>query len=172
MTTATGHREFRNGTSYVVYHRRFRASIDDVWAAITEPDRLARWIGTWSGDPSTGSVDFSMTAEGEDIQPARYLIDECSPPATLRVRTGPESDPDAMWCFELDLVEADGITTLTFAQAMDDAGMAESVGPGWDYYLDRLVAVEGGETTESVVWDQYYPALASHYRREFEPSSA
>ena len=25
----------------------FRAPIEDVWAAVTEPERLARWIGTW-----------------------------------------------------------------------------------------------------------------------------
>ena len=32
--------------------RTFQAPIEDVWAAITEPQRLARWIGTWSGDPA------------------------------------------------------------------------------------------------------------------------
>lgn len=34
--------------------RTFRASIDDVWAAVTEPERTARWIGPWEG---TGHPD-------------------------------------------------------------------------------------------------------------------
>ena len=37
---------------YVVFERTFRAPIDDVWAAVTEPERLERWIGTWTGDPA------------------------------------------------------------------------------------------------------------------------
>ena len=35
--------------------RTFHAPIDDVWAAVTEPERLARWLGTWTGDPATGT---------------------------------------------------------------------------------------------------------------------
>ncbi|MDQ4052855.1 MAG: polyketide cyclase, partial [Actinomycetota bacterium] len=46
---ATGRREERGGAGYVVYTRTFRAPIDDVWAAVTEPARLERWIGTWTG---------------------------------------------------------------------------------------------------------------------------
>ena len=34
--------------------RTFHAPIEDVWAAVTEPERLARWLGTWSGDPAIG----------------------------------------------------------------------------------------------------------------------
>jgi uncharacterized protein YndB with AHSA1/START domain len=29
--------------------RVFRAPIEDVWAAVTEPERLVRWIGTFTG---------------------------------------------------------------------------------------------------------------------------
>ena len=34
----------------VVVSRTFRAPIEDVWASVTEPDRTARWFGTWTGD--------------------------------------------------------------------------------------------------------------------------
>ena len=46
--------------------RTFHAPIDDVWAAITEPERVARWLGTWSGDPATGTVLFAMMFEGQE----------------------------------------------------------------------------------------------------------
>ena len=53
------------------------------------------------------------------------------------------------------------------AQRLEDSIPVDSVGPGWDYYLDRLVAVEAGRDVGTVVWDDYYPALAEHYRAEF-----
>ncbi|MCD4525534.1 SRPBCC family protein [Nocardioides sp. cx-173] len=166
----TGRREARDGTSYVAYARTFAAPIEDVWAAVTEPDRLARWIGTWSGDPASGAVSFRMTAEGEDVAAETYRIEVCEPPRRLVTHsggTGPE-DPDGMvWQLELDLVESDGVTTLTFAQVMSDPAVAESVGPGWDYYLDRLVAAETGRDVAGVVWDDYYPGQAGFYRSAF-----
>ena len=43
--------------------RSFDAPIEDVWAAITEPNRLARWLGTWRGDPTEGHVMWRMGFE-------------------------------------------------------------------------------------------------------------
>ena len=40
----------------IALSRTFRAPVADVWAAVTEPGRLSRWWGTWSGDPTTGRV--------------------------------------------------------------------------------------------------------------------
>lgn len=162
----TGRREDRGGTSYVAYTRTFAAPIEDVWAAVTEPGRLERWIGTWSGDPASGEVAFRMTAEGEDAPEERFQIDVCEPPRRLVTRSRSGDDP-TVWQLELDLAEADGVTTLTFAQVMADADLAENVGPGWDYYLDRLVAAEAGQPVSGIVWDDYYPAQAGFYRSAF-----
>ena len=166
----TGRREERDGTSYVAYTRTFAAPIEDVWAAVTEPERLVRWIGTWEGDPASGRVSFRMTAEGDDVAPETYRIEVCEPPRRLVTESGGSGpdDPDGMvWRLELDLEERDGVTTLTFAQVMSDPAVAESVGPGWDYYLDRLVAAEDGRDVAGVVWDDYYPAQADFYRGAF-----
>ena len=35
-------------------------------------------------------------------------------------------------------------TTLTFAQRVPDTATGRDVGPGWEYYLDRLVAAQAG----------------------------
>ena len=50
---------------------------------------------------------------------------------------------------------------------MADPELASSVGPGWEYYLDRLVAAETGGDVGSIVWDDYYPGQADHYRAAF-----
>ena len=148
--------------------RQFRAPVEDVWAAVTESDRLARWIGTWAGDPTSGSVQFQMRFEGDDVPSEEFVIDECEAPVRLAITTeAPYEDGQVTWHLELDLAEADGITTLTFAQSVPDPAMAQSVGPGWDYYLDRMVAAESGGDPASVDFDDYYPALSGHYEDAF-----
>lgn len=165
----TGRREDRDGTPYVVFERTFRAPVEDVWAAVTEPARLQRWIGTWTGDPESGAVEFTMTAEGDDVAPEPFTIHACEPPRRLAVSSQVATEDGSVQLFHLalDLVRDGGVTTLTFAQSVSDAAMAESMGPGWDYYLDRLVAAESGGDVGSVDFDDYYPAHAGHYRSAF-----
>lgn len=161
MTPTTSGRRDEREAGWVVLPRTFRMPRDEVWKAITEPERLERWIGTWSGDPAEGRVSFRMTAEGEDIPANDYVITGCRPTEHL----GLEADAAGMhFELRLDLSEEDGVTTLLFAQRMSDPEMASSVGPGWEYYLDRLVAAETGGDVADVKWDGYYPALADDYR--------
>lgn len=162
-TQPSGRIENRGEELCLVLEREFRAPIDDVWAAVTDPKRMARWIGTWTGDPATRRVVFSMTFEGgdsaEDVE-----IRECDPPRRLAVTTHAEGQS---WQLELDLSEAGGVTTLVFTQPGVAPVEAESVGPGWEYYLDRLVAVETGGDPGSIDFERdYYPAMLEHYRSQ------
>lgn len=162
----TGRRETRDGREVLVLERSFRAGIEDVWAACTEPERMERWIGTWTGDPSKGEIRFRMTAEGDDVPEEIYDVERCDPPSgfTVRSRDGAPfsadgTGPEVRWILTVDLVEVDGITTLTFTQDVhhDLLGdeMVASVGPGWEYYVERLVAhLDGGEVA-GVVWDDF-----------------
>src|SRR5262245_58470367 len=61
--TPTGRVDHLKEHAVLVLTRTFRAPVQDVWDAVTEPERLARWIGTFTGDPATGQVMFQMTAE-------------------------------------------------------------------------------------------------------------
>ena len=162
----TGHHERRGDAPYLVFERTFSAPADAVWAAITEPGRLERWIGTWTGDPAAGQVAFRMTAEGDDVPEETIWVDECERPSRLVMRSVTPDDASAVWRWEVTLAEADGVTTLRFAQEVTNPEIAESVGPGWDYYLDRLVAAETGGDVAAVDFDDYYPAFAAHYRAE------
>lgn len=165
-TTPFGHRETRDGAEQIVFTRLFAAPLDVVWAACTEPQRMQRWIGTWSGDPVSGEVSFRMTAEGDDVPEEVYLVEACEPPHrfVVRSREGASFSPDGSgprvtWQHTLELSEADGLTTLTFTQVIPDgpvgADMVGSVGPGWDYYLDRLVAAVGGADPGRIPWEPY-----------------
>lgn len=179
MTTPIGRRAQRDGTAHLVIERTFAAPIEDVWAAVSEPARMQRWIGTYTGDPTAGEVVFSMTAEGEDAPAETYLVESCRPPEHYAVRSR-EPQPwradgtgePLVWRLVVDLAEADGITTLTFAQTLDTTAAGEvaaSVGPGWHYYLDRLIADLDGRGAATVTWsDAYDPGLAPDYRALFD----
>lgn len=39
--------------------RTYDEPIDDVWAALTHPDRVARWFGRWTGDPASGRIELT-----------------------------------------------------------------------------------------------------------------
>ncbi|USQ79258.1 SRPBCC family protein [Ornithinimicrobium faecis] len=168
-TNGHGTRALHDDQPFIAFTRTFRAPIEHVWAAVTESDRLARWIGNWTGDPAEGEVLFRMLFEGEDHAAERFAITDCEAPKRLRITSTMPFDGEnpQIWNIRLDLSQDADVTTLTFAQSVPDPAMAEGVGPGWHYYLDRLVVAEDGADPATVVWDDYYPALAEHYRGTF-----
>lgn len=144
----------------LVLVRRFNAPAAEIWADMTDSALLERWIGRWEGHPSTGKVDFFMTAESPDAKAEEYTITRCDAPYHF---AGNSHMGDAVWHLYFDLEEADGVTTLSFGHLLNPSDNPADVGPGWEYYLDRLTAVREGRAAESVVWDDYYPYLSSFY---------
>ncbi|MFV2177327.1 SRPBCC family protein [Actinomadura sp. LOL_016] len=138
--------------------RTFKATIDDVWASITEPDRTARWFAHWSGDGRPGAT-VRLTLVHEEGRPESDLtIIACEPPHRLEVET---VDEYGRWHLEARLEEADGVTTLTFLHHLDPETEVQSTGPGWEYYLDRLAASVAG--TPQPDFDDYYPAQRAYF---------
>ena len=163
MSTPTGRIEHREGEPVLVQQRTFHAPVEDVWAAVTEPERLARWIGSWTGDPESGSVEFRMLFEGETHDAERMEIRVCEPPHRLHLTS---YAGEYVWDLQLELAHTDGVTTLTFSQPGLGRDLVGSVGPGWDYYLDRLVDVETGADPSLRSWDDYEPT-GVHYTSQF-----
>lgn len=161
MSAITGRVVDIDGKPNLVLTRRFAASVDEIWRELTDSDRLVRWIGRWEGNPTSGSVEFFMTAEAEDAPADTYRILECDRPSRF---AGETSMGWHLW-FEL-AGSGDGTETiLTFGHRLapeDDIG---SIGPGWEYYLDRLVTAQAGADTSTIAWDDYYPVLEPEYER-------
>lgn len=168
---ATGRIEPSASGPEIVIERTFRAPIRDVWDSLVDPERMNRWIGTWSGEPGAGNrVQFVMTSEGM-TEPEDVLIHRCDPPRHLDVES---FQGGSSWRMRVELTDHDGVTRLVFRQAVDPADEgATSYGPGWEYYLDRLGAVLAG--TEFAAWDDYYPGQLEHWQgqlRQLAPDAS
>jgi uncharacterized protein YndB with AHSA1/START domain len=141
----------------LVLVRTFNAPVEDVWASITESERTARWWGPWTGEPGPGrTIKYKMVFEGEGPE-SEMLIEVCEPPRHLRVR----GLGDYGWLLEAHLSESNGVTEMKFTHHLDDKTSIADVGPGWEYYLDGLVASRLGSAMP--VWSDYYPTQKSYY---------
>lgn len=144
----------------LVLVRTFNAPIADVWASITEPERTARWWGPWTGTPGPGrTIRYKMSFEGEGPG-SEMLIEACEPPVHLSVR----GLNDYAWRLEAHLSESNGVTELRFTHHLDAKTSIADVGPGWEYYLDNLVASHFGNTMPA--WDDYYPSQKAYYQEQ------
>ena len=81
-----------DGKGVVRMEDRFDADIDDVWSALTDPARLARWYGEVEGDLRLGGEYrarlFSSGWEGTG------RVEVCEPPQRLLVRIKDADEPD------------------------------------------------------------------------------
>lgn len=163
-----------SGDAYdLVLTRTLSSSVAEVWAAVTTPAGLAPWIGTFSGDPASGWVTFTMGFEeaAPDALESRVQILSCRERELLRIAIEqPEGLP---WLVELALTpattpESAGGSELRLTHRGLPATATDAVGPGWEYYLDRLEASVAGEDLSLVGPEQferdYYPALSADYR--------
>lgn len=162
-STPTGRVVTTGAGARLVIERTFKASIEDVWASLTEPDRLARWYGTLVGSARLGeTVMVTMTAEEDAVaEPARILA--CDPPHRFVVEVGVQDPP---WHLSVDLVETEGVTTMTFVQTLTDDVDVSDVGPGWEFYADRLTAALSGGVMPDWDADGYLDELSPHYARQ------
>lgn len=145
---------------YVVLDRIFKAPIEEVWSYFSRSPRLAEWVGEYKGLPSTGAVRFRMNAEGDAAEWEDVTILECVAPHRLAADIGPAGNS---WRMYVHLTEASGHTTVTFAQRLRSISEEASIGVGWDYYLDRLVAARSGKPMPD--WADYHPAMLEHYQK-------
>lgn len=130
------------GDAYTIeLQRHYDAPVDDVWNAITDPDRLGRWLKPVTGDFRLGgSFELDGGEHGEILA--------CDPPQRLRVSWlfGPEADEwpgtsevevrlsrDPAGGTAFELVHAAAVGEPMFPTYGPGAG-----GVGWDLHLLAL----------------------------------
>jgi uncharacterized protein YndB with AHSA1/START domain len=139
-----GERQGR-ATRSVVVTRRYPDPVDDVWSAITDPERLPRWFLPVSGDLRPGGRYQLEGNAGGDIE-------VCEPPRHLAVTW--VWDGDVSWVDVRLHEEPGGGTRLVLehvahpADHWDDYGPG-AVGLGWDLaVLGLSLHLAGGEAID------------------------
>jgi uncharacterized protein YndB with AHSA1/START domain len=125
----------------VLLRRQYDAPIEDVWDAVTDPDRVKRWFLPLSGDLRVGGAfQLEGNAGGEILicEPPRLLKVTFGGPASL-VELRLSADGDDRTVLELE-------HTVPIEMAGSGAG-ALYVGPGWDGMLLALGLFLNGEVT-------------------------
>jgi uncharacterized protein YndB with AHSA1/START domain len=154
------------GAGLVRIEDRFDTDVDDLWSAITDPERLVRWYGQVEGDLRPGGA-FRIYVASDDWE-GSGRIEACERSRRLRVRTR-ESDesyqkgqgvPPFDEVIEATLI-ADGDQTILVIEV---AGMPLDkiafYGVGWQIHAENLAAylAERDRSDVEARWDALLPA--------------
>jgi uncharacterized protein YndB with AHSA1/START domain len=131
----------------------YDTDIADLWSAITEPDRLARWIATVEGELRVGGiVQTSFTSSWEG--PGR--IDVCDPPNHLLVTMEPGTDDEAV--IEATLTREGERTRLVVEERGLPLDVLYKHGAGWQAHIEDLGCyLAGGESNWKARWQELTP---------------
>jgi uncharacterized protein YndB with AHSA1/START domain len=132
----------------ITFERRYDAPPAEVWSALTEPERLARWLAPAEIGDSV-RIDF-----GNDVVTGRVLVrDE---PHVLEYEWRFTGEEESVVRFEL-LAAADG-TLLRLEHRRLAPEHALGYSAGWHAYLEDLL------TGRRSPWDDRFAELLPLYR--------
>jgi len=145
-----------DGKGVVRMEDRFDTDIDDLWSALTDPRRLARWLGHVEGDLRLGGeFRARFTSEWEGT----WRVEACEPPQRLVVLTKATSQRDEH-VIEATLA-ADGDRAIL---VIEERGMPldqlADYGSGWQVHVEDLAAHLAGRERCDIEarWDELVPA--------------
>ena len=145
---------------------RYDTDIDDLWAALTDPARLARWYGQVEGDLRPGGA-FRVYLAADDIE-STGRVEACEPPRRLLVTTRETDEsyrkgqgvPPFDESIEATLT-ADGDQTILVIEVQGmPLDKIAFYGAGWQIHAENLAAhVAGRERGDSEArWNELVPA--------------
>jgi uncharacterized protein YndB with AHSA1/START domain len=141
VSTADGTLVVAGEIALIGFERRLAHPVETVWAALTEPEQLAGWLGHGTVEPRAGGQLSLRT--GPDHQPdlqrmmsGRVLA--WDPPRVLEHEwTQPGVDVSVVK-YELEPDGSGTILRLTHRRSVSPAATGGRA--GWHAYLDRLAA--------------------------------
>ncbi len=144
---------------------RYDTDIDDLWSALTDPRRLARWYGQVEGDLRPGG-EFRLYLESDDVEGAGR-VEACEPPRRLLVTTRETDEsylrgkgvPPYDEAIEATLTADGGQTILVIEVRGMPLDKIAFYGAGWQIHAENLAAYlagrERGDTEAR--WDELVP---------------
>jgi uncharacterized protein YndB with AHSA1/START domain len=154
-----------DGKGVVRMEDRYDTDIDDLWTAITDPARLARWHGQVEGDLRPGG-EFRVYIEANDIE-STGRVEACEPPRRLLVTTR-ETDqsyrkgrgvPPFDQTVEATLTP-DGDQTILIVEVRGmPLDKIAFYGAGWQIHAENLAAYLAGRQPGDIEarWEELVP---------------
>jgi uncharacterized protein YndB with AHSA1/START domain len=146
-----------DGKGVVRIEDRFDAAADDVWAALTDPGRLACWLGEVDGDLRLGGMfQAHFFASGWR---GTGRIAECEPAGRLLVLTTQEDSFDEQ-VIEVTLTTTGDETFVAWEERGMPAELVAAYGAGIQVHVEDLAAhlAGGGRCDADARFGELYPA--------------
>jgi uncharacterized protein YndB with AHSA1/START domain len=150
-----------DGKGIVRMEDRFDTDIGDLWSALTDPGRLARWIGDVAGDLRLGGeFRFRFFASGSE---GTGRVEACEPPRrlllTLRDADPQPGQPDEE-VIEVTLAADGEQTNLVWEERGMSPDLLAAYGTGVQIHVEDLAAyIAGRERGDTEArWAELLPA--------------
>ena len=146
-----------DGKGVVRMEDRFDTDIDDLWSALTDPGRLARWLGEFEGDLRLGGEFrarfFASGWEGTG------RVDACEPPRHLLVTTSQDRQAEEH-AIEATLTADGDHTILILEERGMPVNLLAAYGAGIQVHIEDLAAhIAGRERCDADArWQELQPA--------------
>ena len=146
-----------DGKGVVRMEDRFDTDIDDLWSALTDPGRLARWLGEFEGDLRLGGEFrarfFASGWEGTG------RVDACEPPRHLLVTTRHDRQAEEH-AIEATLTADGDHTILILEERGMPVNLLAAYGAGIQVHIEDLAAhIAGRERCDADArWQELQPA--------------
>ena len=151
-----------DGKGVVRMEDRLDTDIDDAWSALTDPGRLARWLGEFEGDLRLGGEFRARYFDGWE---GTGRVDVCEPPRHLLVMTKHVRQADEH-AIEATLTADGDHTILILEHRGMPVNLLPAYGAGIQVHIEDLAAHIAGQERCDVEarWQELQPsyqALAS-----------
>jgi uncharacterized protein YndB with AHSA1/START domain len=129
----------------------------EVWAALTEPDRLGDWLAAAQVEPGeSGTITLDFGEGG--IESCKITV--WDPPHALAYEWNFVGETPSNVSWELEAVGNGGATRLVLEHRRLDEAVAPDYGAGWHAHLDQLEGHLGGDVPE---FENLFAALRPRY---------
>jgi uncharacterized protein YndB with AHSA1/START domain len=145
-----------DGVGIVRFEDRFATDVDDLWSALTDPARLARWLGEVHGDLRQGG-EFQMLFFASGAEPT-CRVEVCDGSRRLSISTSSPDQPEGG--FDLTLTPDGDATVLVVEDRSVPIDNIAAYGAGDQIHVEDLASyLSGGERCDARTrFAELYPA--------------
>ena len=149
-----------DGEGVVRMEDRLDTGIDDLWGALTDPDRLAHWFGEVEGELSQGGefrVRIALAGE------RRGRVEACEPPQRLLLTMrdpDPQPGQPEQTVIEAQLIAEGAQTRLVWEERGMPVNLLPAYGAGIQIHVEHLADYISGRELRNVEarWNELFPA--------------